>query len=64
MAATKRRVCDVVEDAEFLATVGERFDHAATRLGYTPRTLERTLARAGRYDLVTRLKTNSNRRPQ
>lgn len=53
---TKRRTVDVIEDCEFMAANDEGFAGAAERLGYTPHVLERTLGRAGRYDLVTLLR--------
>jgi hypothetical protein len=52
-----RRVVDVIEDCEFMADNRETLTGAAARLGYASRdSLERVLHRAGRYDLVTRLK--------
>lgn len=56
-----RLAADVVEDAEFMARTGETWPRAAERLGYTTRSLERILHRAGRYDLVTHLKKNTHR---
>lgn len=53
---TIRRVVDVIEDCEFMADTHEGFERAAERLGYTTKVLERTLGRAGRYDLVTRMR--------
>ncbi|WP_263121151.1 hypothetical protein [Cellulomonas sp. RIT-PI-Y] len=51
------RLAAVVEDCEFMAQHGETLTGAAHRLGYATRdSLERTLWRANRYDLVTRLK--------
>lgn len=54
---TGPRTAAVIEDAEFLANHGVPLADAAPRLGYkTAKDLERTLHRAGRYDIVTRLK--------
>lgn len=47
----------VAEEAEWLARTGVGWEDAAARLGYTdPESLERALYRAGRQDLITRLK--------
>lgn len=47
----------VAEEAEWLARAGVGWKDAASRLGYThPEYLERALYRAGRQDLITRLK--------
>lgn len=46
----------LAEDAEFLADQGETLDTAAARLDTSPVSLERSLYRAGRGDLVARLK--------
>ena len=55
-ATTEGRVT-VAEEAEWLARAGVGFEDAAHRLGYTnPEYLERALQRAGRGDLVSRLK--------
>lgn len=55
-------VAAVVEDCEWMAQCGETLTRAAERLGYGSRdSLERTLGRAGRYDLVTKMK---NREPE
>lgn len=46
---------DVIEDAEFLARVGENVDAAARRLGYaSTESLERSLLRWGRGDILGR----------
>jgi hypothetical protein len=47
-----------IEDVEFLADTGERWSNALRRMGYEgrPDSMERRLHRAGRYDLVTRLR--------
>jgi hypothetical protein len=53
------RIEAVIEDCEFLADTGETFMNAARRLGYAnAKTLDRTLWRARRGDLVARLKAN------
>lgn len=50
---------DVVEDAEWLAKTGTPLPAALQRLGYRhPESLHRTLARHGRADLYTALRTN------
>lgn len=55
----QKRLDAVVEDCEFLADTGETFTNASRRLGYAnAKTLERTLWRARRGDLVSRLKAN------
>ncbi|MBO9556738.1 hypothetical protein [Cellulomonas sp.] len=47
----------VVEDCEWMARWGESLTGAARRLGYRDRkVLDRTLQRAGRYDLIAALK--------
>jgi hypothetical protein len=51
-----RRRCDVIEDAGELAAAGEILETAAARMRMRPATLERTLCRAGRADLVSALK--------
>lgn len=52
-----RRLPDVVEDCEWMARWGETLTGAAQRLGYATRgSLERTLLRANRPDLVAALK--------
>jgi hypothetical protein len=51
-----RRRSDVIEDARELAAAGEILETAAARMGMRPETLERTLCRAGRSDLVSALK--------
>lgn len=54
------RMAAVIEDAEFLASVGVDDADAAPRLGYKDRlSLERALHRAGRYDVVSRLRANA-----
>jgi hypothetical protein len=54
---TGRRGRDqLVDEAEDLADMGEHLATAAHRLGITADNLERTLYRAGRHDLVARLK--------
>jgi hypothetical protein len=51
----------VVEDAELLAGAGETFGQAAKRIGYTkPGSLARALYRAGRGDLVRKLRRNGS----
>lgn len=46
----------LIEDAEFLANTGETWERACQRLGRTPGGLEETLQKAGRHDLLARLK--------
>ena len=54
---TGPRTDAVVEDADFLARHGVPISDAAPRLGYkSAAVLERTLIRAGRCDIVSRLK--------
>lgn len=56
-ASIGTRTAAVVEDCEFMADAGETLTGAARRLGYRDRSvLDRVLARAGRADLVARLK--------
>lgn len=45
-----------IEDVEWMAETGEVLERAAERLGVKPNTLERQLERAGRYDLVRKLR--------
>ncbi len=56
------RTVDVVEDCEWMDRHGEKFTRAAERLGYSTATLERTLERAGRYDLVTSMRSREDLR--
>lgn len=57
----RRRREDLVEEAADLADLGEHLTTAAARLGITAGNLERTLYRAGRHDLVSRLKGRDTR---
>jgi len=51
------RAAAVIEDAEFLASWGVGLSAAAKRLGYcSAKSLEKTLHRLGRYDVVARLR--------
>lgn len=60
-AGAKRRSAPIhIEDVEWMAETGEVWTEAAKRLGVHPKTLERRLARAGRQDLVTTLRTREN----
>jgi hypothetical protein len=56
-ARRQTRAEAVVEDCEWMARWGESLTGAARRLGYRDRkVLDRTLQRAGRYDLIAALK--------
>jgi hypothetical protein len=58
-ARVQTRAEAVVEDCEWMARFGETLTGAAIRLGHSSRkTLDRTLWRAGRPDLIARLKAN------
>lgn len=51
------RVRAVIEDADWLAITGESWTVAVRRLGLRGDTLERLLFRAGRSDIIRRLKS-------
>lgn len=56
-AAARRRAARV-EDAVFMAETGESLEGAAARLAMAPGALERALYRAGRVDVVRRMRRN------
>lgn len=48
---------DLVADLEWILTAPHTLEQAAARVGRTPVALERALYRAGRHDLVARMRT-------
>lgn len=48
----------IVEDAEWIAETGGGFVEAARRIGLRVASLDTALRRAGRADLITRLRRN------
>lgn len=53
---TSNRIQDLVEDVEWLVETGATWDSACARLEMRSESLERSLQRAGRHDLVRRLR--------
>jgi hypothetical protein len=57
-AVAERRAA-LIEDVTWMAETGETFVGAARRLGMRPRSLKRTLLRAGHGALIRRLNANT-----